>query len=289
MWQIVFLLLAAADTGPADQLFREGRYAEAVSAYSRLVNADPAAAEAMAGLGRSLLELHRTADAIQYLERAVRLKPDLAEARLALARAFVESGNLAPVMSLVEPVFERQPQDPQTLRLTIEGLYGAGYYQRAVQLIGELRKTQPDDLRIRQLYAVSLAKVGRDADAEAACKALMDERPDALDPDVALTWVQILYEHGRIEAAMPYADRMVAQQPRNPIAAIWKARLLAASGLPDEAIKEAELSVSLAPGLPFARTLLLELYRKTGRERDAQRQIEWLRNFNDRAAVGRGR
>jgi hypothetical protein len=65
--------------------------------------------------------------------------------------------------------------------------------------------------------------------------------------------------------------------------------LLAGSGHPDEAIKEAEFSVSLAPGLPFARTLLLELYRKTGREQDAQRQIEWLRNFNDRAAVGRGR
>jgi predicted Zn-dependent protease len=217
------------------------------------------------------------------------LKPDLVEARLALARAFVDSGNLAPVMSLVEPVYERQPQNPQTLRLMIEGLYGAGYYQRALQLIGELRKTQPDDLRIRQLYAVSLAKVGRDAEAEAACKALMDESPGALDTDVALTWVQILYEHGRIEAAMPFADKVVAQQSRNPIAALWKARLLAGSGRTDEAIKEAELSVSLAPGLPFARTLLVELYRKSGRAQDAERQIAWLRDFNDRAAAGRGR
>jgi tetratricopeptide (TPR) repeat protein len=289
MWHVLFLLLLAADTGPADRLFREGKFAEAVTAYGRLVNADPSAADAMAGLGRSLLELHRTADAIQYLERAVRLKPDLVEARLALARAFVESGNLGPVMSLVEPVYERQPADPQTLRLMIEGFYGGGYYQRALQLIGELRKMQPGDLRIRQLYAVSLAKVGRDAEAEAACKALMDEKPEALDPDVTLTWVQILYEHGRIEAALPYADKVVAQQPRNPIAALWKARLLAGSGHTVEAIKEAELSVSLAPGLPFARTLLLELYRKTGRERDAERETEWLRNFNDRAAAGRGR
>ena len=117
----------------------------------------------------------------------------------------------------------------------------------------------------------------------------MDESPGALDTDVALTWVQILYEHGRIEAAMPFADKVVAQQSRNPIAALWKARLLAGSGHTDEAIREAERSVSLAPGLPFARTLLLELYRKTGRDRDAGREIEWLRNFNDRAAAGRGR
>ena len=143
MWHVLFLLLLAADTGPADRLFREGKFAEAVTAYGRLVNADPSAADAMAGLGRSLLELHRTADAIQYLERAVRLKPDLVEARLALARAFVESGNLAPVMSLVEPVYERQPADPQTLHLMIEGFYGGGYYQRALQLIGELRKMPP--------------------------------------------------------------------------------------------------------------------------------------------------
>jgi hypothetical protein len=40
--------------------------------------------------------------------------------------------------------------------------------------------------------------------------------------------------------------------------------------------------------LPFARNLLLQIYRKMGRQEDAERQAAWLREYDERLST-RGR
>ena len=288
MLPLLFFLMPAGELGVADQLYREGKFAEAASAYQSLINANPTSSEAWGGMGKSLLEMHNSKQAIPYLSKALQLKPDRDETRVALARALLEAGNNGAAIGLLEPLHEKQPGNAQLLRLLSEGFYRGGYYRKTLQLANELIAIHADDQAARNFRAVSLAKVGQSAQAEVACKRLMDEHRDSLDLDVALTYVEILYESGRISAAMPYVDKVVEQQPRHPMARYWKARLLLHAGRSEEAAREAELSVSLAPGIPFARNLLLEIYRKTGRTQDAQRQVEWLREYNDRLA-GRGR
>jgi len=51
-----------------------------------------------------------------------------------------------------------------------------------------------------------------------------------------------------------------------------------------EASREAEQAVATAPQLPFARVLLLQVYRRQGRSADAERQAAWLRDYDDRRA-----
>jgi predicted Zn-dependent protease len=288
MLPLLFLLVSAAADDVADQLYQAGKFPEAVSAYQSLIRADPGSAEAWAGLGKSLLQMHDSKEAISCLSRALQLKPGQDETKIALARALLEAGNSGAAVGLLEPLYEQQPGNAQVLRLFSEGLYRGGYYQKTLQLVDELIAIHADDLAARNFRAVSLAKVGRSAQAEVACKRLMEEHPDSLDLDVALTYVEILYEDERIDSAMPYVVKVVEQQPRHPMARYWKARLLFRAGRLEEAAREAELSVSLAPGIPFARNLLLEIYRKTGRTQDAQLQAEWLREYNDRLAQ-RGR
>jgi hypothetical protein len=80
----------------------------------------------------------------------------------------------------------------------------------------------------------------------------------------------------------------VKDQPLNPMTHFWKARLLWHAGRITDAAKEAEQSVSISPDLPFARNLLLQIYRKEGRLEDAHREADWLRAYSDRMAA-RGR
>jgi hypothetical protein len=56
----------------------------------------------------------------------------------------------------------------------------------------------------------------------------------------------------------------------------------------EAAAKEAEQSIALSPNLPFARNLLLQIYRKMGRQEDAERQAAWLREYDERLST-RGR
>jgi hypothetical protein len=57
----------------------------------------------------------------------------------------------------------------------------------------------------------------------------------------------------------------------------------------DLAIREAQRAVELAPDLPYARNLLLRLYRAQGRDREAAGQAEWLRHYESKPALGKPR
>lgn len=285
---LLMLLAAEASGQTADQLYSQGKYAEAASAYRQLIDNSPDSADALAGLGRSLLRLHRADEAAAYLSKAVRLKPADVEMKQALARSYLDTGNAGGAQSLIEFLYESDPHNAETLFLLGELMYRGGFYERAAQALGESLALHPDNPTARNFYAVSLAKSGHLAEAEAACKQLLEDHAKPADLDVLLTYVQALDEGGRVAEAQPYAEAAVREQPDNPIARYWQARLLFRSGRLEAAAKEAEQSIDLSPNLPFARNLLLEIYRKMGRQEDAERQAAWLREYNDRLAT-RGR
>lgn len=283
---ILLFVWLAADTSAADQLFRAGRLAEAAAAYRQVLASDPGSFEALAGAGRSLLLLNNPREAGPLLERAFRLKPDSGEIQLALAQALVQVGNAGAATGLLEGLVEKEPSNIAALRLLAEVLYRQGYFRNALTQLDKLAALHGgesgDDIQARSFRAVSLAKVGELREAEAACKSLMDASPAALDMDVTLTYAEILYDSGRYEAAMPYVDRLAAQQPKNPMPPLWKARLLLRMGNAEQAAKQGELSVLLAPTLPFAHNVLLEIYRKAGRAQDAETQAQWMRAYNEK-------
>jgi Flp pilus assembly protein TadD len=222
------------------------------------------------------------------LSKALQLKPGDRGIESALARSYLDGGDAGAAIALLEPLGDKEPVDPGIRRLLGEGLYRSGYYAHALQLLEQTAADHPEDRQAGGMYAVSLAKIGRTAEAEAACKRLLDPPGSPLDLDVVLTYVEILDNGGRPAQALAYADMAIKDQPSNFAAHLWLARLRWHSGQVAEAAREAERSVSLSPEVPFARNLLLEIYRKQGRVEEARRQAEWLREYNDRVA-SRGR
>ena len=275
------LLLMQLSAGDAERLYWEGKYAEAASAYRALINRNPASAGDWAGLGKSLLELGKPEAAVP-LGRALQLKPGDPVIELALARAHLLSNNVSAAVALLEPLTERNPNQPEPFYLLGQTMYRGGFYQRALQLLSRSLALDPNNREARTMYAISLAKTGRSAEAEAACRRILDETQGGWDLDLALTYVELLDDAGRLTVAFPYVDRVIQDRPQDPMAHFWKARLLLHSERLAEAAAEAERSVSFAPSLPFARNLLVQIYRRQGRPEEAQRQAAWLREYDAR-------
>lgn len=283
-WFALLLLFAQASPDDGARLYQAGKFADAASAYQAAVRANPNSADAWAGLGRTLLGLGRLHDATICLSKALQLKPGDTGIQSALARSYLDGGNAGAAIELLEILADKEPGNPDFRRLLGEGMYRGGYYARALQLLERTAADHPDDRQAAGMYAVSLAKTGRTAEAETACKRLLDRPVLPLDLDVVLTYVDILDNSGRAAQALAYTDMAIKDQPDSPIAHLWKARLLWHSDQVGDAAREAEQSVSLSPELPFARNLLLQIYRKQGRVEEARRQADWLREYNDRLA-----
>jgi tetratricopeptide (TPR) repeat protein len=286
--KLLFLWAVANAFTDPEELFRAGRFAEAAAAYRSLLADDPGSVDALSGLGRSLLNSSHAADALPYLGRAVQLRPQDVRLKISLANALLAVGNVPAAIGLLEPLVTSDTTDAEAPLLLGEAMYRGGYYQRSLQLLEQGLALQPDNSGAKRMLAVSLAKVGRNEEAAAACERILKDRTKPADLDVLLTYVELLAESGRFAEAMPHADRAVQEQPANPIAHFWKARLLLQTGRMEAAAGEAEKSVALAPNLPFARNLLVQIYRKLGRIAEAKTQAEWLRQYSE-SASGRGR
>lgn len=284
-WLGLLLVFAQATQDDADHLYQAGNLAGAATAYQERLKAHPDSADDWAGLGRTLQRLGRSRDAVLCIRKALQLKPGDTAIESTLARTYLEVGDIGEAIALLEPLTNREPGNSEFRRLLGEVMYRGGYYAHAAQLL-EPAVGDPVDRRLAGMYAVSLARTGRTEEAAAACKRLLDPPVSPLDLDVVLTYVELLDDAGRPTEALAYADRAVKDQASNPASHLWKARLLWHSGQNAEAAREAELSVSLAPTLPFARSLLLQIDRKLGRAEDAQRQADWLRAYNDSLSRG---
>jgi len=265
LWFALPLLFAQASPDDCARRRTAAELAGEASAYRAAVKANPDSADSWAGLGRTLLLLGRPGDAALCLNKALRLAPGDQGIRFSLVRSYLDAGDAGAAIALLEPLGGTEPRNPEVGRLLGEAMYRGGYYVRALQLLERADADHPDP-RLAGMRAVSLAKTGRIAEAEAACKRLLDQ-PAPLDLDVVLTYVEILDNSGRATQAVAYADRAIKDQPGNPIAHLWKARLFWHQGQTGDAIREAEQSVSLSPELPFARNLLLEIYRRQASRR----------------------
>jgi tetratricopeptide (TPR) repeat protein len=285
---VLALLVASCDQDAADLLYRQAKFTEAAYSYRSLLGKCPPSADLLSGLGRSFLALGRPYEAVPYLVKAAELKPGSTELRRTLAHAFIDAGRVQEADAILQALCNSDPKDTEASYLEGMLMYRNGYYQRALEFLEKSLALRGDNVPAQQMLAVALVRVGRTAEGQVACKRLLDSPSAAPDLDVTITYAESFYEDGRTREALVYADRAVQHWPRNSIAWFWRARLLLDLGRNEDALKDAQQSVLLAPQLPFGHTVLLLIYRKLGRTEDAGREAEWLRQNNSQG-VARGR
>lgn len=202
----------------------------------------------------------------------------------ATALQLARRGRYPQAEEILKHLVESEPLDLASQSALAQLNYRFGYYDAALLPASKVIELRPDDREMRILQAVCLFKTGGDAAAVNLTRHLLTANPPPNDIDLTLTYAQYLYEHGEWESALAQVQCAIEFAPQHPIGYFWLARILLQQEKLAEAAAAAERSVSLAPQLPFARNLLVRIYRLQGRQADMERESEWLRAYEARKA-----
>jgi tetratricopeptide (TPR) repeat protein len=247
-------------------------------------------------LGTALLAHGYARDSILHLEKG--------QADDLLGVALLESGRAREAVDRLEAALEKRPNDPDLLFYLAQA-----HAQLSKQVVEALRASSPDSPRTHQVLAEAQAAVGNRAAAEQHFRTALSKRPDLRGVHYALG--ELFLESGDYERAEP-EFRAETQLASGSAAAAYKLGLVLSNlGRTAEAVAEFKRADELQPEMPetllelgkalnasgdakssegyLRRVLALEqnsrlaesahfelaqVYRKLGREADAEREMQ---------------
>lgn len=101
LWSGLCALTLMADTDRGADLYRQGKFADAQSELTKVLQDNPDDARAHRYLGLTLVEQHKPADAASHLNKANDLDPS-DDSKLALARLYVEQKDYDKAQSILD-------------------------------------------------------------------------------------------------------------------------------------------------------------------------------------------
>ena len=265
-----YSLLLARNPGDPGLLLRVGvteyelrRYSEAVARFRDALKSVPEMQPALVGLGTALVMLDRPGEAVPILEKAVNLAPD-PMARRALGHAYSLQNDLVKGEALLRRLAEENPHDDEAWLYLGTLLFQHNYNQAALESLEKHLELRPSNTGARIYRAGALAQLGRHEEAAAAFRSLEREPAATGSTDYLLGYAQLLFRTERFAEALQKIDDAIKLDGGSAKLLYWRARILAYLGRSDEAVSAAERSVSLDPGAPGARALLIRLYGRAG-------------------------
>ncbi|WP_395702800.1 XrtA/PEP-CTERM system TPR-repeat protein PrsT [Aquabacterium sp.] len=282
-------------------------YNRAVQVLGKLAVAQPQSAGPLRQLARAQMALHRVDAARDALQQAARHGPEGAMALSDLARLEIASGRLDEARRIARQLQSTYPDKPLGYLLAGEAanagrawaeaeaafgaaqarghdnaqaaiglhgaLLGAGKAEPAERLATRWVREHPKDADFAQ-YLGDRALLARDyAGAVAHYQATLQRRPDSAAALNNLAWAA--HQLGRPEA-LSYAERAVRLRPGEAAFVDTLARLLAAAGQWQPAIRNQVRAVELAPDLPAYRVALARLYLQAGEKAQARAELQRL-------------
>jgi tetratricopeptide (TPR) repeat protein len=144
----------------------EGKDADAIAAFNQAVSADAGYNEARLGLANALRRTGRTAEALPHYQAVLRADPGSSQAIFGEAIALVRLRRHAEARDRLEAGARSLPDQPGFAHALARLLAAAPEDRlrngaRALSIMEELLKTQPQTLPMAETTAMALAEVGR--------------------------------------------------------------------------------------------------------------------------------
>lgn len=187
------------------------RYADAVAAYERALRIEPDDAEALAGLGRTLMAAGREAEGLRAMQAAVRLNPNLTRERQVVETYLGRDARQAPTANATIAVAARAALDPGRALDRARAAYQAGRYAAALREARAATNAEPRSLPAALLRAQMAAFMGEFDEARAAYATAALLGPD--DPRRLYAAATFAVQIGAYDEAVRDLDRMVTLQP----------------------------------------------------------------------------
>ena len=229
-------------------LVRRGSPEAAVEHFGVAVRLEPGNAQAHSDLGVLLSELGRNDRALEHLGRAVELEPGLVEALLTLGNVRTRTGRLDEAEATYRQVLESDAANGGA-RLGLGAVLAqTGDFEQAVVELQLALRQIPEGGRTPSVHfglAEALVRIGRLEEALSHYTRVRE-----LDPTQRLAWLReatVLMGLGRFADAGAVLEARLAVDSTDGPAAHSLARLLA--GAPDPSLRDGQQALSIAGAL----------------------------------------
>lgn len=255
MWAIAALLFLQAASPGADGLkaLDEGRYNDAVAAFTKAIAADPQDYSAHFNLGLAFGFLHRDAEGIAEYRKTLELKPGLYQAQLNESILLLRQKQPADALPLLQAAAAQKPNEFRPRFYLAEAQLAAGEPAQAEQSYRTAVQLDAKSAGAQLGLGRALARQGKLAEA-----APYFRQAAALDPAYrdSLLELAALYEENKQAAD---AIGIYRQFPDDPAAAAHLGALLLSSRQYADAIPPLEQAYAHAP-TQANRVALAEAY-----------------------------
>jgi tetratricopeptide (TPR) repeat protein len=178
------------------QLYRTGKFDEAVGAYTKLAPTDPATA--YAGLTRVYLRQRKVEDAYAAANKAITLAPDSPDVHVALAEVYYRQGKIIDADHELVKVVNSGGRNARAYLDLARISETASYYARAKKMIEMAYNLDPDDPDVRREWLGTLPREERVKELKKYLDGESDD--DAKDRSDLMKLLSLLQE----EAGQPH-------------------------------------------------------------------------------------
>lgn len=218
-------------------------------------------------------------------ERVVALKPDQPAPIAALARLLLRPpADKERALSLAQRARQLRPDDASAAAALGSVLQATGDPARALPFLRSAERALPEDARISFDLGQALLAVGEDEAARAALQRALAAAPQgegATEARDALAMLGLPVDPPPIEAAV-ILGRRLAEGHDDPATRVRLASILERGGKPDEALRNLEAALTVAPAHAPAALLAARIHGAQGRP---ARAIELLKVARTGAAT----
>ncbi len=235
----------AAYEGKGSALYALGRTDEALAMYERAIHLDSTYALAYVGKGNILYDQRHHDQALKYYERALQLDPDLADAYQGKGNVLYSLGRYEEAVLAHEEALQRDP----TCLAAYDGIGWAlrrlGRYREALDIYNRLLEQDPDYAPAYSGKGRTLYRLERYREALACF-----ERAIQLAPDLAQTYefkADTLYHMRRYEEALTAYEQALALNPESAEVFDGRAWVLWRLKRPQEALASFDEAIYVRP------------------------------------------
>jgi tetratricopeptide (TPR) repeat protein len=271
----------------AMERLKDGRVEEAATLFAAAAEHDPGNAGYATDLGFALGRLGRRAEAEKVLRGAIDKDPHRIYAWVNLAEIYADDPTRwerrDAIVSFLEKGLDSIREDSKRRHHLIVGIAN---FERAIGRTAAARARLKPLLEADADPPLTLEQRKRVIDLLEAlalddrAHALEDwPRPDVAHPDASqAVEAARLLDAGRTDAGLAIAETLVQRYPTWPRALVLRARALDMAGRVDEAARDLEIAVNLAPSNSVAWRMLGKILAQHGGALEAERADDALRN-----------
>ncbi len=239
-----------------------GQEAEALEILEGYLKAFPEDPSANLQRGYVLQQMGRNEDARAAFTALIEAKPDFAPAYNNLASLEAEEfDNLEVAAGHARKARSLDPAQPAIADTAGWIEWRLGNYPAALSLLTEAAEKMPDNAGVLYHYAMARYSMGQAAEATAAFEAALAKSGDFPQKADAQRYLTLLNDSGKATIAdLEVLKKRITEGPKDVMAHLQLAELLARSDRPQEALEAYQAAFAVNPAIPTALVGQARLY-----------------------------